>query len=303
MRRRDPLPGRRSHRVALPVDVVLLDDVGLQRPERVEPDVQRHPLDVEPREQPVREVQTGGRRGSRALLARVDGLVPLGIGERLGDVRRQRRLPGRLAAQPHAPAALAQMLEQLHRAVRVARRADGRVGRASASQTSPSTRSSSSTSPARRVDRDPRRHDSRVVDDGEDVARQELGEITEDAVLHRRRVARSIDEQARLVAAVGGMLRDQLRRQVVVELTGLHPVRTVASALVELSTVQIREAMTAQPARGGGPDLAAPRRGERPFEQRDPPARAARGAIESERNARVDDLGLLVDLLTEAGGR
>ena len=36
--------------VPLAVDAVLLDDVLLQRPERVETDVQRHALDVEPRE-------------------------------------------------------------------------------------------------------------------------------------------------------------------------------------------------------------------------------------------------------------
>ena len=40
-----------AHLVPLAVDVVLLDDVGLQRPERVEPDVQGDSLDVESREQ------------------------------------------------------------------------------------------------------------------------------------------------------------------------------------------------------------------------------------------------------------
>ena len=57
-----------------------------------------------------------GRR-RRPGVPRVDGLVALRVGERLGDVRRQRRLARRLAVEPHAPAALAEMLEQLDRPV------------------------------------------------------------------------------------------------------------------------------------------------------------------------------------------
>ena len=53
--------------------------------------------------------EPGGRR--------VDRLVPLGVAERLGDVRRQRRLARRLAVEPQAPPALAEMLEQLDRPV------------------------------------------------------------------------------------------------------------------------------------------------------------------------------------------
>ena len=54
-----------------------------ERAERVEPDVQRHPLDVEAVEKLAREVETRGRGGGRALLARVDRLVALRISERL----------------------------------------------------------------------------------------------------------------------------------------------------------------------------------------------------------------------------
>ena len=156
---------RRLHLVPLAVDVVLLDHVGLQRPERVEPDVQRHALDVESREQLGREVQAGRRRRRRALLARVDGLVALGVGERLRDVRRQRRLPGRLAAQPHAPAPLAEMLEQLDRPVARARRAAAAsAARAPPRRPVPDLLQQQHLA-ARLLDRDPRRHDARVVDD------------------------------------------------------------------------------------------------------------------------------------------
>ena len=69
--------------------------------------------------------------------------------------------------------------------------------------------------------------------------------------------------------------------------------------MVELSTVQIREAMTASLREEAAPisrrlaevkglSNSAIRRLER-----------LEGLIESERNARVDDLGLLVDLLTD----
>ena len=69
--------------------------------------------------------------------------------------------------------------------------------------------------------------------------------------------------------------------------------------MVELSTVQIREAMTA-----GLREEAAPisrRLAEVKGLSNNAIRRLERleGLIESERNARVDDLGLLVDLLTD----
>ncbi len=69
--------------------------------------------------------------------------------------------------------------------------------------------------------------------------------------------------------------------------------------MVELSTVQIREAMTASLR-----DEAAPisrRLAEVKGLSNNAIRRLERleGLIESERNARVDDLGLLVDLLTD----
>jgi hypothetical protein len=58
-------------------------------------------------------MQARRRRGGRAGLACVDGLVAGGIAERLGDVRRQRSLARRLAVETEALAALAEVLEQL----------------------------------------------------------------------------------------------------------------------------------------------------------------------------------------------
>ena len=75
--------------------------------------MERDPLDVEPREQLRREMESGRRRCGGAGLVRVDRLVAARVGERLRDVGRQRRLALRLALEPDAPAALAERLEQL----------------------------------------------------------------------------------------------------------------------------------------------------------------------------------------------
>ena len=115
--RSDALPCLGPDRVALAVQLVRLERVRRERAERVEADVKGDALDVEPPEQLRREVQPGSRRRGRAGLVRIDGLVPGRVGERLGDVRRQRRFAVGLAVEPDAPAALAQVLEQLDRAV------------------------------------------------------------------------------------------------------------------------------------------------------------------------------------------
>ena len=91
------------------------------------------------------------------------------------------------------------------------------------------------------------------------------------------------------------MLGDQLLRQVVVELPGLHPVRTVASTFME----EIRQAL-----RDGLREEAAPiarRLAEVKGLSNNVVRRLDRleRTIDSERDARVDDLALLVDLLTE----
>src|SRR5262249_42106836 len=81
---------------------------------------------------------------------------------------------------------------------------------------------------AGRGDRDPRRHDLRVVDD-EERPLQLLGQLGAGGVAAGAGPA-PVEEEARRVAAVRRMLRDQLRRQLVVELEEFHPTAVVPSA-------------------------------------------------------------------------
>jgi len=74
------------------MQLVLFEHLDGHRPKRVEADVERHPLHVQPFEQLGGEVETGGRSCGGAFLLGVDGLVALWLGERLGDVRRQGHL-------------------------------------------------------------------------------------------------------------------------------------------------------------------------------------------------------------------
>ena len=103
------------------MELVLLERLGRERAERVEADVQRHALGLEQAEQLGREVEAGRGGGRGARLVRVDGLVAARVGERLGDVGRQRRRSRRVAVQPQAPAPLAERLEQLDRPQALAR--------------------------------------------------------------------------------------------------------------------------------------------------------------------------------------
>ena len=186
-------------------------------PERVEADVQRHALDVELREQLGREVQAGGRRGRGAGVARVDRLVARGVGERRGDVRRQRRLAVRLAVEPQRASAPRRDARAARRRRSVARPSAAASAARAPSQTSPSMRSSSSTSP---------RGDSIGIRAGTTrvsltttsspcSSSRQLGEARGAAPSPRRPL---VDEEPRRVPPLGRMLRDQLRRQLVVQL-------------------------------------------------------------------------------------
>ena len=109
----DPSPGLRLDAVPLAVDRVLLDRLGRQRPERVEPDVERDPLVVEAREQLGREVEPCRRGGGRARLVGVDRLVALRVVRLLVDVGRKRQLAGRFPVEAHPPPPPAEVLEEL----------------------------------------------------------------------------------------------------------------------------------------------------------------------------------------------
>ena len=232
-RRGDPRP--RGRRVALAVEHVLVELVDGERPEGVEPDVERDALELEPRQQLGREVEAGGRRRRRAGLLGVDGLVALGVGERLGDVGRQRRLARRLAGEPEPPAALAEVLEQLDRTVGPPRAEAPRRPREALPEIVAEPLDEQHLA-AWRLDPDPRGHDAGVVDDDERVARL-LGKLGERAMPDR--AGRTlVDEQARGVAPLRRVLGDQLRRQVVVELRGFHPTSTLSLLSVDEDAIE-----------------------------------------------------------------
>ena len=117
-------PRRRRHLVPLAVDPVLVDELALQRPERVEPDVQRdgRALDagrLERAEQVIGEVEPGRRGGGRSGWTGVDRLVALGRRRSVADVRRQRHLAGighdgvRVALEPDDAGAIGEPLPDL----------------------------------------------------------------------------------------------------------------------------------------------------------------------------------------------
>ena len=189
------------------MQLVLLDRLGDERAEGVETDVQRHALDVEPGEQLGREVEPGRQGGGGAGLVGVDGLVTAGIGERLGDVGRQRRLAARLALEPHAPATFAEVLDELDGAVADARtqppRRPGEGEPLAATLVLEQEHLASWT-----FDPDPRRHDPGVVDDGQ-LARELLRQVGEHAMSDLAGAA-VVHEQSRGVAPLRRVLGDQL---------------------------------------------------------------------------------------------
>ena len=223
----DPCPRTGIDPVPLPMDHVLLEGRLGEWPERVEPDVERHGDVVDPLEQRATEVEAGRRRGGRAGVVRKDGLVPLGIRLRLVDVRRQRHLAVRLAREPHEPAAVAQLVHQLRRR-RVAAdgprlepfpcaQAPGRACERLPDAVLPSLEQEDLDVAARLPpEEEPRRDDARVVHDDE-MAVELVGEVAERSVADRS--ARAVEhEEARRVPRLDGVLRDQVARQVVVEL-------------------------------------------------------------------------------------
>src|SRR2546423_89916 len=266
----DPIPRFRRDLVALAVDHVFLDALLIHGPERVEADVQRHALDVECGEQLRREMQPGRGRGRRARFVRIDRLVALGLLEPLRDVRRQRRLPLRLAVEPEPPAPFAEVLEELHRAVAPARLESARRTREPFPDIAVESLEQQHLS-ARRGDGDPRGHDAGVVDDDE-LTVQLVGQLCEtpvalDAALERAReqvealAAMAAELESTLPTRVGDAVQDGLRAQVLPVGRNLAEIRGLMNQLI--------------------------RRLER-----------VEGDLLSERHARVDDLALLVDPVT-----
>src|ERR671919_2293853 len=115
LRRLDPRPLAGLDLVALAVQAMVFERLARDRTERVEPDVKRDPRRIEPSEKVGGQVESGRRCGGRAEGARVYGLIPLRVGERLVDVRRKWHLALGLAFESQQPATVAERLEELHR--------------------------------------------------------------------------------------------------------------------------------------------------------------------------------------------
>ncbi len=232
----DPLPRRGGDLVALPVHPVLLDHVLRERPEGVEADVQGDALDVEPGEQLGGEVEPGGRRRRRALGAGVDRLVSGRVGERGRDVRRQRRLARRLAVESQPPAPFSEVLQQLHRAVAPpGPQPPRRAGEALPEPVLVEPLEEQHL-PTGALDRDPRGHDARVVHDDE-LSAELVRQVAEAAVPDGARRA-LVDEQARLVAPLGRRLRDQVGRELVIQLGRSHPRPTLSLPVMDQEAVR-----------------------------------------------------------------
>ena len=214
----DPPPGGRAHLVALAVQAVPIEVVHGHRAEGVEPDVQGDPLDVEALEQLGREVEPGRRRGGRARLARENRLIALRVVELLVDVGRQaaprpRGSPSSAIRQRPSP----ERLEQLDRpqplpGAELAGRTRERLPLPAAERLE---QEHLHLAAGRLAQPQSRRHDAGVVDHHQ-LAVQLLGELAEAALADLS--ARPLeDEQPRLVAAVERPLRDQLPRELVVQ--------------------------------------------------------------------------------------
>jgi hypothetical protein len=172
------------------------------------------------------------------------------------DVRRKRRVPRGLALDLHHPAAPTQRLDQR----------DGTQALACA-KAPRGPREGLPTPPAEalhqqhfdRAARLPaklqaRSDDPRVVDDRQ-VVLDELGKIGECTVFDGARRP-SIDEEPRRVPPLGRPLRDELGREVVVELGGVHPARRVASPPMDAYALERAKQRIADAA-AGRPEPAA----------------------------------------------
>jgi hypothetical protein len=238
------------------MELVLVERLARHGPERVEPDVKRHRHRIERGEELRREVEAGRRCSGRARGVGVHGLVAARIGERLADVRRQRRLAGRLALEPEKPAAVAEMLDELDGSQPLTRPEPARR----ASETVPQPvggdlfeEENLDATSARAPEAQTRRNDPRVVHDDE-LAREQVWKLREDVVLELAGPA-AVDEQARGVTVREGTLRDELGRKLVVEDSRVHPALRVASPpMDELALERARQRIAE--ATGGRPEPA-----------------------------------------------
>jgi hypothetical protein len=237
--------------------------------------------------------------------------------------------------QPQPPPSLADVLEQLDRPVPPAGPQPPRRPREPLPQPVVVQPLEQQHLAARPLDRDPCGHDARVVHDRERLA-EHVRKLCEPPMIHPLGHA-IVDQQARLVAARHGMLRNELRREVVLELPRFHPAPTLAlspmddgamgraqervgqradGAALDALLVRAREQVEALAAATAALQESLPAQVEETVrEQARPMGRnlaEIRGLMNqllrrlstleedmlSERNARVDDLAVLVDLVS-----
>ncbi len=193
--------------------------------------------------------------------------------------------PAGSPVETQPPATLAEVLDQLDRAVPVAGlQAAGRP-RKPLPQVALDALEQQHLA-ARRVDRDPGRHDLRVVDDDE-LATQLLGQLREAAMPHRAGRA-LVHEQARLVTPQSRMLRDQLVWQLVVQLGDVHPITTVTSPAMDAEAIARAKARIEEAAAGRVEPAQVDAAFERARDQVEALAAAA-AELESTLPARVGD--------------
>ncbi len=227
---------------SLVVHDVIFDAIDLDRLKGPWPDVQRDAGSTNPPlldlvEQARREVQPGGRRRHGARPPRVDGLValavlrlsfrgPLDVGRERHRSRTLQHLVERvLRAQAHPPDPLLARQDLRRQPVlEFECRAHRRLARA-AQPGAPDglafafDQQQLDASPGRLAPDEPRREDTRVVDDEQIVRREASGQIAEAAMPDG--FARQ-HQQPRLITRRGRILGDRLRGKLVFEILGPH---------------------------------------------------------------------------------
>jgi hypothetical protein len=317
------------------VQLVVAQVVHRHGPERIEADVERDPLGDETTEYLLREVQTCRRRRGRPGFAGVNSLVAGRIGQGLGDVGRQRRVSVGIPVEAQAPASFAEVLEQLDRAVAFSRAEAPRGSGKPFPQAFLVEPLEKQDLAFRSFDRDASGDHPGVVDDDERIA-QHVRQLCEPAVVHPLAHA-FVDQQSRSIAARHGMLRHELRREVVLQLPRFHPAPTVAFPDMDDGAIERAKERVEQRAEGVALDALIVRAreqvdalttavtsleetlparvGEAVRDQAQPVGRnlaeirglmnqvirrleRVDGDLLADRNARIDDLALLVDLIT-----
>ena len=223
----------------MPFDGVLRD-----RAERIQPHMQGdegqlHPLIPQGEQQLRREMQSRCRRSSAAQRARIHRLIALRVVQGLMNVRRQGHLPDaveiRLDGLREHHRALAAFPARLHLSVE----REGLVtpqqlhvashARARSTHERPPTvlaqvpqqQNFDFATAGRLPPKQPRRDDAALIGDEQIAGMKVVPQLPEAAMFQRTGVAVN-DEQPRAVPGLHRLLRDELRRKVIVKIGSFH---------------------------------------------------------------------------------